>query len=221
MNVDVQTYLQHEQVQNQAKTKAAEEMLQIGNRLLVEGDPQKARRAFQNAYGLSTHDNAFNEDARVQLHNLKVQQALVGLNVRQASVGGESAPAADNLRQLRNRGEANYTQQEAKDLFAFNGAAENATLQKLAERIIEQQDAALPTPTAIRATIPQRGRMLTFKRSVQVETWTDLNLHLKAKSANAPNTMTRVVLLAGLALALTAVLVLTGSGTTRDDRMGN
>jgi len=221
VNVDVQTYLQHEQVQNQAKTKAAEEMLQIGNRLLVEGDPQKARRAFQNAYGLSTHDNAFNEDARVQLHNLKVQQALVGLNVRQASVAGESAPAAGNLRQLRNRGEANYTQQEAKDLFAFNGAAENATLQKLAERIIEQQDAALPTPTAIRATIPQRGRMLTFKRSVQVETWTDLNLHLKAKSANAPNTMTRVVLLAGLALALTAVLVLTGSGTTRDDRMGN
>ncbi len=46
-----------------------------------------ARRAFQAAYGLSTHDAAFNEDARVQLHNIKLQQALVGLNVRQAAAG--------------------------------------------------------------------------------------------------------------------------------------
>jgi hypothetical protein len=204
--VDVQSYLQGEQVQNDAKTKAAEEMLQIGNRLLVEGDPQKARRAFQNAFGLSTHDNAFNEDARVQLHNLKVQQALVGLNVRQAAVAGESAPAAGNLRQLRNRSEANYTQQEAKDLFALNGAADNATLEKLAERIIEQQDAALPSPTAIRASIPQQGRMLTFKRSVQVETWTDLNLHLAARSANAPNHVGRFASFAALALSLTALV---------------
>jgi hypothetical protein len=204
--VDVQSYLQGEQVQNNAKTKAAEEMLQIGNRLLVEGDPQKARRAFQNAFGLSTHDNAFNEDARVQLHNLKVQQALVGLNVRQAAVAGESAPAAGNLRQLRNRSEANYTQQEAKELFALNGAADNATLEKLAERIIEQQDAALPSPTAIRASIPQQGRILTFKRSVQVETWTDLNLRLTARSANAPNHVGRLASFAALGLVLTALV---------------
>ncbi len=204
--VDVQSYLQGEQVQNIAKTKAAEEMLQMGNRFLVEGDPQKARRAFQNAFGLSTHDNAFNEDARVQLHNLKVQQALVGLNVRQAAAAGESAPAADNLRQLRNRSEANYTQQEAKELFALNGAADNATLQKLAERIIEQQDAAIPAPSAIRASIPQQGRILTFKRSVQVETWTDLNLRLAARSANAPNRTGRFAAFAALGLVLTALV---------------
>jgi hypothetical protein len=34
------------------------------------------------------NDEAFNEDARVQLNNLKLQQALVGLNVRQAAVNG-------------------------------------------------------------------------------------------------------------------------------------
>ena len=28
---------------------------------------------------------AFNEDTRVQLHNIKLQQALIGLNVRQAA----------------------------------------------------------------------------------------------------------------------------------------
>ena len=81
--VDVQSYLQGEATQSREKTKAAEQMLSLGNSLLERGDPQQARWAFNNAFGLSTHDNAFNEDARVQLHNLKLQQALVGLNVRQ------------------------------------------------------------------------------------------------------------------------------------------
>ncbi|HXJ72810.1 MAG TPA: hypothetical protein VNM37_08150, partial [Candidatus Dormibacteraeota bacterium] len=88
--VDVQAYLQNEASLNREKTKEAEQMLSMGNSLLERGDPQQARRAFQSAYGLSTHDNAFNEDARVQLHNLKLQQALVGLNVRQAAVAGEA-----------------------------------------------------------------------------------------------------------------------------------
>ena len=66
-----------------------------------QGDPQQARRAFQAAYGLSTHDAAFNEDARVQLHNLKLQQALVGLNVRQAATAGDPAALGGKFRDLR------------------------------------------------------------------------------------------------------------------------
>jgi hypothetical protein len=46
---------------NREKTKVADEMLQMGNLLLEHGNPQQARRAFQSAYGLSTHDYAFNE----------------------------------------------------------------------------------------------------------------------------------------------------------------
>jgi hypothetical protein len=205
----LKAYLDNELFSNQAKTRAAEEMLQVGNRLLVEGDPQKARRAFQNAYGLSTHDNAFNEDARVQLHNLKLQQALVGLNVRQAAAAGESAPDVGNLRQLRSRPEVNYTQQEAREILNANNADDNATLQRLAERIIEQQDAAVPTPAAIRATIPQQGRLLTFQRGVQIETWTDLQLRIQATPSQPPGTAPRLplpVLLLGFPLLLTALL---------------
>ncbi len=183
--VDVRSYLENEQVQNRAKTKVAEEMLSLGNTLLERGNPQQARQAFQSAYGLSTHDSAFNEDARVQLHNLKLQQALVGLNVRQNAAAGEAAPAADNLKQLRNRKDVAYTQQEAKQIIEANTADDNAALMRLAERLIQQQDAAVTAPAAIRAAIPQQGRLLTFRRTVQVDTKADLKISLQTKASRS------------------------------------
>ena len=195
---DVKSYLDNELVANRAKTKAAEEMLSFGNSLLQQGDPAKARWAFNNAFGLSTHDSAFNEDARVQLHNLKLQQAVVGLNVRQNLTAGDAAPAPGNLKELRNWRDAAYTQQEAKQLLDSNTAEDNATLMKLAERIVQQQDAAVPVPTAIRATVPQQGKLLTFRRTVQVDHFADLNLRLKATSAKAASWGFSVALLAGL-----------------------
>src|SRR3954462_11267909 len=119
-HVDWQTYLETETEKEKQRTKEAEELLAAGNSALQQGSPQQARRAFQAAYGLSTHDSAFNEDARVQLHNIKLQQALIGLNVRQASASGESAALAGKLRDLRSRKEANYTQQDAKDIIDRN-----------------------------------------------------------------------------------------------------
>src|SRR5262249_15125739 len=96
--IDLPTYLQKESTLRQERTKEAEEFLAAGNNALEQGDPQQARRAFQAAYGLSTHDAAFNEDARVQLHNIKLQQALVGLNVRQATAVGDQSALGGKLR---------------------------------------------------------------------------------------------------------------------------
>ncbi len=200
-SLDVQAYLQGEITFNQAKTKAAEQLLQQGNSLLERGDPAQARRAFQSAFGLSTHDQAFNEDARVQLHNLKLQQAVVGLNVRQSVAGGEAA-APGQAQNLRSRKDLNYTQQEAKQLFDGNSADDNATLAKLAERIVQQQDASVPSPASIRAAVPRQGRLLTFRRSVQVDTSTDMSLRLKAVSAGTTSGGQRAALLAGLGIAL-------------------
>jgi len=92
--LDLDAYLRKEASVQPEKTREAGQFLSMANTLLEKGDPEQARRAFQSAYGMSQHDNAFNEDARVQLHNLKTQQALVGLNVRQAKVAGESGALA-------------------------------------------------------------------------------------------------------------------------------
>src|SRR6185295_11609029 len=192
--VDVQSYLQTEQWYNREKTKAAEQQLSLANSLLANGDPQQARRAFNNAYELSTHDDAFNEDARVQLHNLKLQQALVGLNVRQATVAGDVEGAGNRLGDLRNRKDVTYTQQEAKQIIDANTADDNAALMRLAERLVQQQDAAITAPTAIRAAIPQQGRLLTFRRAVQVDTWTDLTIRLEAVASRTAPWGLRIVI---------------------------
>jgi hypothetical protein len=188
------------------KTQVAEQMLAAGNSALEQGDPQQARRAFQAAYGLSQSDDAFNEDARVQLNNLKLQQALVGLNARQAAVAGESDAQAGKLRDVRGRKDGNYTQQHAKTIIDRNTAEENAVFMRLAQRLIQQQDAAVSSPAAIRASIPEQGRLLTFKRAVVVDTWADLRIGLEASAARAATWSVRVLILA------TTLLVLGGFG---------
>ena len=205
--LDVQGYLQNEAGMQQEKTKQAEQMLAFGNTALQNGDPQQARRAFESAYGLSRNDATFNEDARVQLNNLKLQQALVGLNVRQATVNGPGG-AGGKLLALRDKAGANYTQQDAKQIIDNNSADENAALMKLAGRLIQQQDAAMASPAVIRANVPEQGRLLTFKRSVVVDGWADLNIGLQTRSVSDVSWRQRFGLLAGTALALACLLVL-------------
>ena len=141
-----------------------------------------------------SHDAAFNEDARVQLHNIKLQQALFGLNVRQAAIGAESAAAA-KLRELRSRAELQYTQQDAKQIIDRNTDDENAAFMKVAERLIQQQDAAVASPAALRANIPQQGQVFTFGRSVAVDPWEDLRLNLKVSSRTGGTWGTRLTIL--------------------------
>jgi hypothetical protein len=208
---NLQNYLQVEAVQQQDRTKLAEEFLASANSALAQGEPQQARRAFEAAYGLSTHDAAFNEDARVQLHNIKLQEALVGLNMRQAALGGGRESLGAKFRDLRNRKEVNYTQQDAKDIIDRNTAEDNAAYLRLAERLVQQQDAILSAPTALRASIPQQGRVLTFERAVVVDPWADLRIEMKASVPSASAWTTRVSILT----ATFFVLALFAWGTRR------
>ena len=206
--LDLPGYLQSESSLQEEKTREAEQMLALGNSALQNGDPAQARRAFQSAYGLSTHDEAFNEDARVQLNNLKLQQALVGLNMRQATASGGNSPVSDQLLDLHNNRQANYTQQDARRIIDSNSADENTAFMKLAERLIQQQDAAVANPAVIRANIPEQGRLLTFKRSVVVDTWADLNIGLQTRIPAIAPWNTRALILALIALGLAAIALL-------------
>jgi hypothetical protein len=200
--LDLQNYLQNEAGLQRQKTQTAEQMLAFGNSALEQGNPQQARRAFQSAFGLSQGDSAFNEDARVQLHNLKLQQALVGLNVRQAAVLGNAAVPGGRFRDLRGGKDINYTQQDAKQIIDGNTADENAAYMRLGEKLIQQQDAAVATPAAIRANIPQQGRLLTFTRAVVVDFPADLKISLRATAVKAASWTVRVLILAGTFVVL-------------------
>ena len=200
--IDLQNYLQSEAAQQRERTKEAETFMSAANSALEKGDPQQARRAFQAAFGLSASDAAFNEDARVQLHNIKLQQALVGLNVRQSAIAGDAGALGGKLRDLRTRKEANYSQQDAKDIIDHNSADENAAFMRLAERLIQQQDAAVTTPAAIRASIPEQGRILTFKRSVLVDRGAGMKINLEAKAIRTASWTLRALILGATIILL-------------------
>ena len=140
----------------------------------------------------------------MQLNNLKLQQALVGLNVRQASVAGTSDALGNKLRDLRGRKDLNYSQQDVKAIIDRNSPEENAALMRLAQRLIQQQEAAVSSPAAMRASIPEQGRLLTFKRAVVVDAWADLRIGLEASAARPASWGVRVLVLAVTFAALAA-----------------
>ncbi|MGE3312788.1 MAG: hypothetical protein AB7O66_22695 [Limisphaerales bacterium] len=211
--LDVDSYVRNEVQMQQEKTREAEQVLNMANTLLQQGDPQQARRAFKAAYGLSQHDQAFNEDARVQLNNLKVQQAMVGINVRQARVAGGTGGQAATPQGLRDSPFANYTQVEAKQILERNSAEENAVQARLAERLIQQQDAAVSSPAAIRATLPERGRRLVFTRPLEIDASSAPRLRIEATSAHAVSFGWKLMVLSGLFVAAFAILLLGRSRT--------
>jgi hypothetical protein len=92
----------------------------------------------------------------------------------------------------------NYTQQEAKQLTDRNTAEDNAVQLRLAERLIQQQDAAVVNPAAIRATIPEQGRVLTFTRPLEVNAWADMKIDLDVTVARPATAGFKLLLLAGI-----------------------
>ncbi len=59
-----------------------------------------------------------------------------------------------------------------------NTVEENTALSGIAGRIVDQQLAAEPAPSAIDVTLPERGQVLTFTRSLQVDGGAPLELKL-------------------------------------------
>ena len=72
-------------------------------------------------------------------------------------------------------------QQEAQKVLDQNSIEVNKGLEQLASCLIGHQDAALAIPEAIRANLPKAGRVLTFTRSLQVNTGTGLRIQIEAE----------------------------------------
>jgi hypothetical protein len=201
-------YLDNEKQIQQRQTQKAEEMLQIGNRKIEEGDQREARRALESAYKLSQNDAAFNEDARVQLQKLKTQQAMMGINMRRnnfmmnsgvASQQAEQQQAAIPLQQGKG---VNYTQAQVKQVMELNTIEDNTAFRRLAERIVRQQEAIEAETGAIQATLPGVGQVLNFSQSVQGKGSRELRVVLTAKTGGVGFPTEKLVLLLALLIAL-------------------
>ncbi|MEO5915475.1 MAG: hypothetical protein ABIS50_14675 [Luteolibacter sp.] len=173
---DYQSFVQSKK-ENDSKSAVA--LLDQANGWLAAGDQEKASQAFSNAVRSNQLDAASGEDARVQLRQLKTQQAVLGLNTRRqklvldnASNGAPTDNAQINRAAEANpvlRGDSNYDPKQFDRFLEGNTADENAALKEIANRIVTQQLAAEPAPVALDITLPERGTVLTFGRSVQVD----------------------------------------------------
>ena len=135
-------------------------------------------------------DAASNEDARVQLRNLRNQQAMMGLNTRRQKLYLENKSVSnmvdfnDAFEEAANnnplfQGKDNYQPEQVEQLLMGNSAEERDAMQRIADRMVSQQLAAQPAAQTIEVTLPQAGALLHFSRASQLNPDMPLVLELE------------------------------------------
>ena len=208
--LDVADYRSAVVSKRSAESKKAAAMLQEANKLMQQGDQQKAGEVLARAYNTQALDEAANEDARVQLRNLKTQQTVLGLNTRRQRLYLDNRVETARNEQLEQaaslnpfmQGRVNFDPTQVDQLLMGNSADENTALRGIADRLVDQQLAAEPAPRAIDVTLAERGRVFTFTRSLQVEGDKPLQLTLGlARTARPPYATAALLLLAVAGIA--------------------
>ncbi len=197
-----------------AEAKKATALFDEANALVQRGEQQQAGEVLSRAVKNGALDQASNEDARVQLRELKTQQAVLGLNTRRQrlyldnrseGVRNEQLEQAASLNPFM-QGKTNFNPQQVDQLLMGNTVEENTALRGIAGRIVEQQLAAEPAPSAIDVTLPERGRVLTFTRSLQVDGSAPLGLTLEIERMNHSSAISILTIMAALAI-VTAIAI--------------
>jgi hypothetical protein len=204
-----------------AETKEARSILQQASSWLEKGGQDKAAAALSRVSNAKALDDASNEDARVQLRSLKTEQAIIGLNTRRQKLYLDNrADTARNeqLEQAANlnpflQGKDSFKPQQVDQLLMGNTLEENTALRGIAAKIVDQQLGSDRAPGAIDVTLPERGQVLTFTRSVQVDGGAPLELRLDI----GRTTRTNVLLTGCLLLGVAALALIETSRRTRGD----
>ncbi len=188
------SYLSKASDKRKSQAMQAQQMLAEAGELLQAGEQSKAQRALSNVFNSNALDAASNEDARVQLENLQTQQAIVGLNTRRQRLyldndlsqtivtDNEQMRQAAANNPILQQEQLNYRPQELSQLLAGNSSEDNAVLQQIAGRLVQQQRTTEPAPQAIVISLPEEGTVYSFRRSIQVEESAPLELDLQFRS---------------------------------------
>ncbi|CAA6692312.1 MULTISPECIES: hypothetical protein [unclassified Lentimonas] len=211
---DLSSYMQLEQQNRMVQKRKAEGYLTTANNLRELGKQQEARQAFSSAYNLSQFDDALNEDARVQLKNVREEQALVALanrrnvfmNDNRGVVQANEQIAIDESQLM------NYTDKMVKDVLRGNSEEENNTLRLLAARLIDQQQAVPVSPMSIQTVLPQQGNVATFTRSLQINDQADLIIELRGERTASRRSGGNLMVVLLLAVLIFGVSIVSRTG---------
>jgi hypothetical protein len=172
------------------KAEAVAELDQ-GYAWLRAGEQEKAGQVLGKAARNGFLDEASNEDARVQFRNLKMQQAVLGLNTRRQRnyldnrFSGNQAENAQLERAAEEnpilQGRSNFDPEQFDRLMVGNSAEVTSSLKTIAGRIVEQQMEVDAASGSLEVQLPGQGRMLRFSRSLQVATSEPMHLELNLR----------------------------------------
>lgn len=204
-----------------AEAQKAVALLEEANTYLQSGDQQRAGEMLSRASSAQALDEASNEDARVQLRNLRTQQTVLGLHTRRQRIYLDNRVDSARNEQLEQaaslnpymQGKVNFDPRQIDQLLMGNTVEENTALKGIAARLVDQQLAAAPAPGAIDVTLPERGRVFTFARSMQVDGGAPLELRLKV--GRIAYAGVRYSLLLVLAIGVIAAVPLAGTSARR------
>ncbi len=190
-----------------ADAQQALSLLQQANTFLQRGEQEKAGEALSRVSNGAALDQASNEDARVQLRTLKTQQAVLGLNTRRQRLYLDNRGEGSRNEQLEQaatlnpfmQGKVNYDPQQVDQLLMGNSLEENGALRGIAARIVDQQLAVQTAPGAIDVSLPERGGVVTFTRSLQVDGGAPLELTIAVEKTTRARAGYIAVLLLGVA----------------------
>ncbi|MBN2684893.1 MAG: hypothetical protein JXR40_06405 [Pontiellaceae bacterium] len=176
------------------------------NDYMEKGDQLNARKALQKAISYSQGQVDLNEDARVQYRNLVGQQGVAGLVNRrnqlkqslnqQVVVQGTQG----DMYQMSNA--------EMEQIEAQLGEKESSALRSLADRMLDQQQAAAIEVHPIRVVMATQGTKIEFDRTLQLQPDSEMVVEFVAAPAAGGRTgqglavllSCGVVLLAGIPL---------------------
>lgn len=156
---------------NTANEQFAQQQQTLARELAQLGRQADARRALSKGYNFSRNNIALNEDIRVDLDNLVMQQAKVGLvnargRLRSQAFGGESEPQQWAAMQQAGM---SFSQQQAERIESSLGKADSENLELITKQIIEAQEAAEGSVAQLQIAMPFSGKLLRFDSPLQVE----------------------------------------------------
>ncbi len=191
-------YIRYNADTSQQFGDSAKESIVTANSYMESGDQRGARKAFEQAISYSQGQQDLNEDARVQYRNLVRQQGVVGLVNRR-----------NQLKQSLNLTDGNemvpveqWSGNDVQKIEAQLGEKESSALSNLAERMLDQQQAAAVEVHPIRVVMAQQGTRLGFTRTLQLQSDTEMEVKFSAAPSRGGRAVQTVV------VALSAGLIL-------------
>ncbi|PCJ56021.1 MAG: hypothetical protein COA79_20120 [Planctomycetota bacterium] len=168
------------------------------------GKQKQAKDAFRLALNFSYSDKALNEDARVQLHRLEEEQAIIGLINRRNIINKNNDISSDDSLDTINQGE--YLPSDAQRLQGSLNDVDNDNISNICRKLIEMQASASENDIHLKVNMPLRGKILRFHRSLQVNKNADMQVSFRTHPAFPEKTQNEMISLAVVMIVLTGII---------------